>query len=159
MKICFYAGSFDPFTLGHLHVVRNASMIYDKVIIGIGTNIDKKRTFDKEKMKAAIEETIELEGITNVEVITYEDYIADIAKSIKVTHFIRGIRNGKDYEYEKQVADYNFKHSGIRTIYIGAEDYEKISSTTVREKLKNNEDISEYVSNPIKKLISKAIYE
>ena len=131
-NICFYAGSFDPFTLGHLHVVKNASMIYEKVIIGIGTNEEKVRSFNKEEMKVAIEESLKDEGLTNVDVVIYDGLTVEVAKRLKVTHFIRGIRNGKDYEYEKKVANYNLKHSGIRTLYIGAEEYEKISSTVVR---------------------------
>lgn len=152
-NICFYAGSFDPFTVGHLHVVRNASMIYDKVIVGIGTNEEKIRTFDKEEMKKAIEEALKEENLDNVDVIIYEGLTVDVAKKLNVTHFIRGIRNGKDYEYEKQVADYNLKNSGIRTIYIGAEEYEKISSTAVREKLDREESIDGYVPDAVKKLI------
>ena len=153
MKICFYAGSFDPFTVGHLHVVRNASMIYDKVIVGIGTNEEKIRSFDKEKMCEAMVETMIQEELTNVEVIVYEGYTADIAKKLGVTHFIRGIRNGKDYEYEKKIANYNLKHSGIRTIYIGAEEYEKISSTYVRDLIEEGKEVDSYIPNPVKKLI------
>lgn len=156
-NICFYAGSFDPFTVGHLHVVKNASMIYDKLIIGIGTNENKIRSFPKEEIKKAIEETIKQENLNNVDVIIYEGYTSDIAKSLNVTYYIRGIRNGKDYEYEKQIADYNLKHSGIRTIYIGAEEYETVSSTIVREKLNKGESIDEYVPEPIKKLINRRL--
>lgn len=153
MKICFYAGSFDPFTIGHLHVVRNASMIYDKVIVGIGTNEEKTRSFDKEKMKQAILETVIEENLMNVEVIVYEGYTVDIAKKLGVTHFIRGIRNGKDYEYEKKVANYNLEHSGICTLYIGAEEYEKISSTYVRNLIREKKEVDSYIPNPVKKLI------
>lgn len=153
MKICFYAGSFDPFTIGHLHVVRNASMIYDKVIIGIGTNEEKTRTFDKNIMREAILETMVQENLLNVEVVVYEGYTADIAKKLGVTHFIRGIRDGKDYEYEKIVANYNLEHSGIRTLYIGAEEYEKISSTYVRGLICEGKKVDSYIPVPVKKLI------
>ena len=153
MKICFYAGSFDPFTIGHLHVVKNASMIYDKVIVGIGTNEEKVRSFDKEEMKQAIVETMIEERLENVEVMVYEGYTVDIAKKLGVTHFIRGIRNGKDYEYEKKIANYNLEHSGIRTIYIGAEEYEKISSTYVRNLIQEGEKVDSYIPHSVKKLM------
>ena len=59
MGIAFYAGSFDPFTNGHLHVIQSACQIFDKVIVGIGINVNKKRNYDIEKMKIAIEKTLE----------------------------------------------------------------------------------------------------
>ena len=154
-SICFFAGSFDPFTIGHLHVVKNASILYNKVYIGIGTNPEKIRTFDKKEMKKVIEITLEEEKLNNVEVVIYEGNTVDIAMKLNVTHFIRGIRNGKDYEYEKQVANYNLEYSGIKTMYIGAEEYEKVSSTEVRNLIKNNKDIDEYVPKAVKELIKK----
>ena len=66
MKIGFYAGSFDPFTNGHLHVIKVSSQIFDKIIIGIGVNTSKKRRFDKNIMKTAIENTLKSENITIV---------------------------------------------------------------------------------------------
>ena len=63
MNIGFYAGSFDPFTNGHLHVVKTASVLFDKVIIGIGRNPIKSKRFDENAMKVAIEETLKLENI------------------------------------------------------------------------------------------------
>ena len=80
MRIGFYAGSFDPFTVGHLHIVKVASKIFDKVIVGIGVNPKKTRRFDKAKMKEAIENLLRFENIENFEVITFDGLTADIAK-------------------------------------------------------------------------------
>ena len=80
MKIAFYPGSFDPFTNGHLHVVKTACKLFDKVIIGIGINFQKERRFSNEIMKSAIQETLRLENINNAEVIIYEGLSVDIAK-------------------------------------------------------------------------------
>ena len=71
MEIGFYAASFDPFTNGHLHVIEKSVKIFDKVIIGIGDNPDKKRRFDKSLMKNLIEEVLVNRKLTNVEVICY----------------------------------------------------------------------------------------
>lgn len=79
MKIAFYPGSFDPFTNGHLHVVKTSCKLFDKVIIGIGVNSKKERRFSNETMKQAIEETLKLEKLDNVDVIIYEGLSVDIA--------------------------------------------------------------------------------
>ena len=74
--IGFYAGSFDPFTNGHLAIVKKTTKCFDKVIIGIGKNSEKKGRIDKQKMKEAIEKTLEEEKITNAEVIIYDGLTA-----------------------------------------------------------------------------------
>ena len=96
-----------------------------------------------------------MEALENVEVILYDEYTADVAKTIGVTHFIRGLRNSKDYEYEKKIANYNFEHSGIRTIYIGAEEYEQISSSAVRERIFRQDSTDNLVPKAIQKIIKK----
>ena len=68
----FYAGSFDPFTSGHMHVVKTASKLFDRLVIGIGDNNQKKRKYNKDVMKAAIEKTLVSEKINNVVVVNYE---------------------------------------------------------------------------------------
>ena len=79
MEIGFYAGSFDPFTNGHLHVVEKSAKLFDKVIIGIGVNPDKKRRYDKEIMKNAIEKMIKNRNLTNVSVVCYDNLSVDAA--------------------------------------------------------------------------------
>lgn len=151
-KIAFYAGSFDPFTNGHLELVKQASLIFDGVIIGIGINPDKKTRFDKEKMKVAIEETLHQEKLNNCQVIIYQNETWQAAKNNNSNILIRGLRNETDYQYEEQIAKYNDKHQ-INTIYLRANEMGHISSSFVYQELKNNQDISKYVPNPIKKLI------
>ena len=104
MKIGFYAGSFDPFTNGHLHVIKVSSEIFDKVIVGIGINNTKIRRFDQNQMKIAMEEVFERENLNNVSVITYDNLTVDAAKEQNADFLIRGIRNGMDYDYEENIA-------------------------------------------------------
>ena len=72
MNIGFYAGSFSPFTNGHLHVVKEASKLFDKVVIGIGINSRKTPRYDNELMKGAIDLVLKRENLENVSVITYQ---------------------------------------------------------------------------------------
>jgi len=79
----FYAGTFNPFTNGHLQVVKKSARCFDKVIIGMGFNTEKNLKIDKEKMKKAIEETLRKEGIDNVEVVTYNGLTSIEAKEMR----------------------------------------------------------------------------
>lgn len=153
MKIGFYAGSFDPFTNGHLHVVRKSAELFDKVIVGIGINSQKTRRFDTEEMKTAIEKVLERENLTNVSVITYDTLSIDIANDLHSTFLIRGIRNGMDYDYEENIALINEEISGIDTIYIRAGKYGAISSSIVTEFLSYGKDVSKLVPPEILEVI------
>lgn len=154
MKIGFYAGSFDPFTNGHLHVIKVSTQIFDKVIVGIGINPNKKRRFDKNVMKKAIEETLKAEKLDNVIVITYSGLSVDAAIENNANFFIRGIRNGMDYDYEENIALINEEISSLDTIYVRAGRLGALSSSMVIELLQNGKD----VSNLLPKQILDAIY-
>ena len=145
MKIGFYAGSFDPFTNGHLHVVKKSSELFDKVIIGIGINSSKSRRFDSEVMKTAIEKVLERENLTNVSVITYSNLSIDIAKELGATFLIRGIRNGMDYDYEENIALINEELAGIDTIYVRSGRYGAISSSMIVEFLSYGKNVSSLI--------------
>ena len=149
MKTCFYAGSFDPFTNGHLHVVKEASKLFDKVYIGIGVNPGKSRHYKQEEMKEMIIECLKDEGINNVDIVVYSGLTIDCAASVGATYFVRGIRNGMDYEYEENLAAINEELAGINTIYIRAGQYGIISSSFVRELLKYNKSVKKYVPTRI----------
>lgn len=153
MNIGFYAGSFDPFTNGHLHVVKTASKIFDKLVIGIGINIQKARKYDKEIMKQAIGQVLRAENINNVEVITYEGLSVDSAKQNNCNFLVRGIRDDMDYYYEENIAGINEEISGLDTIYVRAGALGGISSSTVRELYANGKDISKYVPEAVLKIM------
>ena len=147
MKIGFYAGSFDPFTNGHLHVVTQSAKLFDRVIIGIGVHPKKTRRFDKELMQKAIEQVLVRNNLNNVTVISYDNLSVDVAIENNSTFLVRGIRNGMDYEYEEI--------SGLDTVYIRAGNLGNISSSMVMELLRNNKDVSKYLPEEVLALVRK----
>ena len=155
MKTGFYTGSFDPFTNGHLHVVTKAAEVFDKVIIGIGIHPTKRRRYDKEEMKHAIEKVLKRENLDNVCVIEYDNLSVDCAKEHNSTYLIRGIRNGTDYEYEEIMASMNEELSGLDTIYFRAGKLGNISSSMVVELLRNGRNVDTYLPNEIVDVIKK----
>ncbi len=151
--IGFYAGSFDPFTNGHLAIVKKASKCFEKVVIGIGYNVEKKARIDKDKMKEAIEKTIKDENLNNVEVVFYKGLTVDEAKKCGCDILIRGLRNGTDYEYEENISAINEKISKIDTCYFRAGKLGYLSSSIVMELYHNGRDINEYVPKAVAELL------
>ena len=149
MKIGFYAGSFDPFTNGHLEVLKKASLLFDKVFVGLGVNPDKKSRFNDEQMKTAIEKVFKTENIKNAEVVIYKGLTVDAANECGCTFLIRGIRNGIDYDYEENLANINEEVSGLDTIFVRAGKFGFVSSSMVCELFKNKKDVSKYVPKEI----------
>lgn len=152
--IGFYPGSFDPFTNGHLYVVKKALMIFDKVIIGIGRNENKnKRRYETYIMKYAIEEVIKEKKLEGTSVIIYSGLTSCVAKEYNVDFLIRGIRNGMDYQNEEITAMINDTISKIDTIYFRAGELGIISSSMVMELFRNSQDVSKYVPEQVLKVM------
>lgn len=151
--IGFYAGSFDPFTNGHLQIVKKSAMCFDKVIIGIGYNAEKLTRISKEEMKTAIEKTVEEMNLQNVEVVLYEGLTVDEAKRRGANILIRGLRNGTDYQYEENISEINEKIGGIDTCYFRAGDLGYLSSSLVMELFLNNKNVDEFVPKYVAELL------
>lgn len=149
MKIGFYAGSFDPFTNGHLHIIETSAKLFDKVIVGIGVNSQKTRRFDRNLMKSTIEKVISRKNLNNVIVVTYDNLSADTALEFNAKFLIRGIRNMQDYEFEENIASINQKISDLDTIYIRAGKFGNISSSIIMELYENGKDVSEYLPEEV----------
>ena len=148
-----YAGSFDPFTFGHLNVAIEASKMFDKLHICIASNSDKKRHTDANQSAVAIQNILEEYGIRNAEVVVYYGLIADYCKNNDISYTIRGLRNTSDYLYEENIAKINNEiNPNLKTIYIRSNN-EVISSSLVRELFSFGKDISKYVPSEIIKLL------
>lgn len=150
----FYAGSFDPFTNGHLQIVKKSANCFDKVVVGIGYNADKTERIDKNKMKLAIEKTVEEAELKNVEVVLYQGLTIEKAKEMDCDILIRGLRNGTDYDYEENISAINEKIAGIDTCYFRAGDLGYLSSSVVMEMYNNNKAIEEYVPKAVAELLN-----
>lgn len=157
MKIGFYAGSFDPFTNGHLHVVETSAKLFDKVIVAIGAHSNKEKRFNKNKMRDAIEKVLKSRNLDNVSVIIYDGFTSDIALKKGTTFLIRGLRNGMDYQYEENISTINEVTSNLDTIYIRAGKLGSISSSMVMELLQYNKDVSDYVPKEILELLKEEL--
>lgn len=151
--IGFYAGSFDPFTNGHLAMVKKATKCFDKVIIGIGENSEKKSRLDKNKMKQAITETLTREGIANAEVVIYNTLTTVEAKKHGADILIRGLRNGTDYQYEENIASMNEMNAGMDTCYLRAGALGYLSSSLIMDLHYHGEDVSKYVPEAVNRVI------
>ncbi len=155
-KKALYPGSFDPFTNGHLDIVRKASALFDEVYVVIGINSSKKRAFDAGKMKAAIEKTVEKNGCKNVKVIIYDGLIAALAKENHIKYMIRGLRNNMDYNYEENIAEVNkLIDPEMEYVYFRAENV-AVSSSMVKELYTYSQDISPFVPDAVFEIINSA---
>ncbi len=149
MKTGFYAGSFDPFTFGHLKIVIKASKIFDKVIIGIGINPNKKRRYGLDLMVSGINKVLKNYNLTNCEVVTYTNLTCDYAKLLGANYLIRGLRNSVDYDYEENLASINEEISQLDTIYFRAGNLGIVSSSMAYELFINHKDVSKYIPKEI----------
>ena len=149
-KIAVFPGSFSPFTLGHQYVINRAMALFDKIIIAVGSNSSKEYYFTEEQRIQWMEDIFKDEP--KVEIRKYEGLTVDFCKSIGANFILRGLRNSKDFNYEKEIAQVNQTlNEEIETIFIiTSSEYSHISSTLVREVVKNGGDISKFVPKGIK---------
>lgn len=155
IKKAIVSGSYDPFTMGHLDIVKDASEIFDEVHIVIFTNSQKKRHFDVDDMCRAIEKSLLDCNITNCVVTHNNGLLAKYCKEHNITTSVRGLRNNLDYNYEENIVEVNkLLNDELKTIYLRGNG-NKISSSTVRELLLYGEDVSKYVPRPVLELITK----
>ena len=145
MKTALYAGSFDPFTNGHLDILKQSCLLFDKVIIAVANNSDKNSFLPVEKRLDIIKKSTA--DLNNIEVASYDGLTVEYAKQCGANVLVRGIRNSTDFEYEKQIANTNaLLNPEIKTILLMPKPENSfISSTIVREIYLNGGDVSKLV--------------
>lgn len=145
-RIAVFAGSFNPFTLGHLSILRRGLTIFDKVIIMIGRNINKPDEAEEASARAALLSRTLADFGDRVEVRTCDGLVAPEAVRLGATALLRGVRSVADFEYERNMADVNREIAGIETVILTAEPaYGAISSSVVRELESYGYDISGFI--------------
>ncbi|MCP9770857.1 pantetheine-phosphate adenylyltransferase [Lacihabitans sp. LS3-19] len=144
-KIAFFPGSFDPFTKGHADIVERGLKLFDQIIIGIGTNTNKKRYFEIDRIDLEIKGTFKDDP--RVTVVHYDDLTASVALKYGAQFILRGLRNTTDFEYENTISQVNRQLAKeLETVFlITAPELAPISSTIVRELHKFGADISPYI--------------
>jgi pantetheine-phosphate adenylyltransferase len=148
MKKAIFPGSFDPITNGHYDIIKRGVSLFDEVIVAIGVNAEKKYMFSLEDRKRFIEEAFKDEP--KVKVITYSGLTIDLCKKENAEFILRGLRNPADFEFEKAIAHTNRVMSKIETVFLlTAARTSFISSSIVRDVLRNGGDISQLVPQSV----------
>lgn len=155
MRIAVYPGSFDPITNGHLDIIKRASKLYDKVIVGVLDNASKSPVFSVQERKEMIDEAIM--GMDNVSCDVFSGLLVDFAKQNKASVILKGLRTVADFEYEFQMALLNKAlNPEYETVFMMTNSqYSYISSSMVKEVAKYQGELEGFVPSCIVNKISK----
>lgn len=157
-RICLFPGTFDPITLGHVDIINRSLNLFDKLIIGIGTNANKLSMFSSEQRVDWIQQIYK--DNAKVEAIVYDGLTVDCCKKLGAKYILRGIRYVSDFEYEKAIADMNRSlDNNIETIFLTClPKYTSVASTLVRDVLRNGGNVDQFLPDVVKTSLSKAVH-
>jgi len=149
-KIAVFPGSFDPITLGHVAVMNRAVPLFDQLIIAIGDNADKKHMFPLEQRKKWILDIFKDQP--KITVAIYNGLTVDFCKKTNAQFILRGLRTSADFEFERSIAQVNRRLAPeVDTLFILTEaKYNPVSSSIVRDIIRNGGDISEFVPEEVR---------
>ena len=146
-RIGVYPGTFDPLTLGHLDIIRRATRLVDRLVIGVTTNPSKQPMFTvAERLEMVRRETADCQG--NIEVVEFDSLLMDFAEAQRATLIIRGLRAASDFEYEFQMAGMNQQlNNRVETVFLMADvSLQPIASRLVKEIARYGGAIDKFVT-------------
>lgn len=154
MKKCVFAGTFDPVTKGHEEIIAKCAGLFDEVIVAICVNVNKTTMFSADERLEFLKKTCA--KYKNVKAVYHEGLLVDLLKKEGALYNVRGLRNGRDFEYENEM---NFVNSELMpeivTIYMPCSDLNvQVSSSIVRELLKFGKSVERYVPEEVADLIN-----
>lgn len=148
-------GSYDPCTRGHLDLIARAAALYDEVVVAVFINPEKTGLFPFEKRMEFLR--LATASLPNVTVTFSNGMVADYARENAIGKIVKGYRNDRDLQYEKEMAAYNLAHSGVKTELLPtAPEYAAVSSTAVREALAAGREIASFVPPEIVEAVRSA---
>jgi len=152
-RVAVYTGTFDPVHLGHLDVIRRGSRLYDKLIVGVGVNPDKKTVFDIDERVRLID-ALTMEA-KNVEVRKFDGLAVKFVRTVGARIMIRGLRTLSDMEYEFTMSLMNLHlDPDIETVFLMAkEEYSHVSSSLLRQIAVLGGDLSKFLSDPVERAL------
>lgn len=156
MVKALFPGSFDPFTKGHLDIVKRAAKLFDEVIIGVGTNLSKNYLFDADEKINLIKDATH--DLPNASVVKMHGLTVSFMHNVDADVLVRGLRNEKDYLYERDIMQMNMDLASVETIFLLAKpEHQFISSSLLKEIASTGTDISAYVPQNVKRAFDKKL--
>jgi len=154
-RIALFPGTFDPITIGHLDIINRSLGLFDKVVIGIGRNVNKMPMFSEEQRLAWIHEIYK--DNPSVSAVLYEGLTIRCCQEVNAHFIIRGIRYVNDFEYEKAIADMNRSLDfQIETIFLTClPQYTSVASTLVRDVIRNGGDVTPFLPSVVAESLKK----
>ena len=150
-RIALFPGTFDPITIGHLDIIHRALPLFDKLVIGIGRNVNKTAMFSEEQRMKWIRDIFGENP--RVSVVVYEGLTVECCRKVGANFIVRGIRYVNDFEYEKAIADMNRSlDKDIETVFLTClPQYTSVASTLVRDVIRNGGNARQFLPDAVAK--------
>jgi pantetheine-phosphate adenylyltransferase len=148
-RIAVFPGSFDPITRGHESIILRALPLFEKVIVAVGENSEKRSYFSLEQRLAWLNQVFQSE--TGVEVVSYSGLTVDFCRKINASYILRGLRTSADFEFERGIGQINkLIYPDIETVFLlTLPEYTSVSSSIVRDVIRNGGDVTQFIPESI----------